>query len=179
MADDTGIRVSLVVTQSAVRQRENNIRVNNDEMARHWWSPRFTGCDTVGCSAKGKQHPCQQWWNGEALVKSAFLWLWHSRLFGKGKTTSVPTMIKWRGIVEVGLAGAFGANGTDISIVFTTIHKSISTLYSSCKQNGKYYSRQFRWTGYDTSSSLVKIVFLLPLRSTFMLGRCSTIYASM
>ena len=35
VADDTGIRVYLVVTQSAVRQRENNTRVNNDEMARH------------------------------------------------------------------------------------------------------------------------------------------------
>ena len=38
VADDTGrpyIRVSLVVIQSAVRQRENNICVNNDQVVRH------------------------------------------------------------------------------------------------------------------------------------------------
>ena len=28
----------------------------------------------------------------------AFLWLWHSRLFGKGKTKPMSTMMKWRGI---------------------------------------------------------------------------------
>ena len=62
----------------------------------------------------------------------AFLWLWYDRLFGKGKTTSVSTMIKWWGIGDVGL-GAFGDDGTDISMVTTTRHKSISTLYSfSC-----------------------------------------------
>ena len=65
--------------------------------------------------------------------------------------------MKWRVICEVGLAGAFGDNGTDISIVFTTIHESISTLYSSCKQHGKYYSRNVRWTGYSTSTSSVKL----------------------
>ena len=32
MEDDTGISIFLVVIQSAVRQRENNICVNNDEM---------------------------------------------------------------------------------------------------------------------------------------------------
>ena len=36
---------------------------------------RFSGCDTVGCSANGKQHPCQQWSNGESFPP------WHSILF--------------------------------------------------------------------------------------------------
>ena len=64
----------------------------------------------------------------------AFLWLLYSRLFGKGyKTTPVSTMIKWWGIGDVGL-GAFGDDGTDISRVTTTRHKSISFS----KQHGKY-----------------------------------------
>ena len=33
----------------------------------------------------------------------AFLWLWYSRLFGKWKTTSVSTMIKWRVIPSLTL----------------------------------------------------------------------------
>ena len=35
-----------------------------------WWHrfSRFSGYDIVGCSAKEKQHPCQQWWNGKALI---------------------------------------------------------------------------------------------------------------
>ena len=69
-------------------------------------------------------------------------------------------MMKWRGIDDVGLAGAFGDNGTDISIV---IKLSISTLYSSCKQHGKYYSSHFRLSGYGMSSSSVTNTFLLPL----------------
>ena len=43
------------------------------------------------------------------------------------------TMMKWRGIGDVGAGGGggglgFGDNGADISIVITTRHKSISTL---------------------------------------------------
>ena len=33
----------------------------------------------------------------------AFLWLWYNRLFDKGNTTSVSTMIKWWDIDDVGL----------------------------------------------------------------------------
>ena len=46
-------------------------------------------------------------------------------------------------------------------MVTTTIHKAISTLYSSSKQHGKYYSRHFQGTGYGTSSSSVRILFIL------------------
>ena len=46
-------------------------------------------------------------------------------------------MIKWWGIGDVGL-GAFGDDGTDISMVTTTRQKSTSILYSSSKQHGKY-----------------------------------------
>ena len=46
-------------------------------------------------------------------------------------------------------------------MVTTTRHKSISTLYSSCTQHGKYTSSHFQGTGYGTSSSSVRILFIL------------------
>ena len=67
---------------------------------------RFSGCDTVGCSANGKQHMCPQLSNGEALVTSAW------GIWGR-----------WNGC-------QYGYHNYR--------HKSISTPYSSSKQQGKY-----------------------------------------
>ena len=116
------------------------------------WLPYIYNANAVG----KKQCTCKHGCHINGLIKSsldqddehinvvaddtdifAFLWLWYSRLFGKWKTTSVSTMMKWWGIGDVGL-GAFGDDGTNISMVTTTRHKSISTLYSSSKQHGKY-----------------------------------------
>ena len=99
----------------------------------------------------------------------AFLWSSHSRLFGKVKTTSVSTMMKWRGIGEVGLAGAFGDNGTDITTGFTTrpLYTSPLALYTAPVSSivaSTIVDRHFRLTGYGTSSSSVKIIFLILLK---------------
>ena len=89
----------------------------------------------------------------------AFLWLWYSRLFRKGKTTSVSTMIKWWRVGYVGL-GAFGDDGMDSSMVTTTRHKSISLSTAPLNDMASTCSH-FQWTGYGTSSSSVRILLIL------------------
>ena len=79
-----------------------------------------------------------------------------SQLFGKGKTTSVSTMITWWGIGDVGL-GASGDDGTDTSMVTTTRQKSITVPLN----NMACTSSHFQGTGYGMSSSSVRILFIL------------------
>ena len=62
------VHVNMVATSTAWSNLSSTRMMNTSmlwPMTRVY--SRFSGCDTVGCSAKGKQHLCQQWSNGEAL----------------------------------------------------------------------------------------------------------------
>ncbi len=99
-----------------------------------------------------------------------FIWLWYSRLFGKGKTTSVSTMIKWWGIGDAGL-------GTmeRISVWLPQLDTSPSALSTDPLNNMASTSSHFQGTGYGKSSSSARIIFILvPLCAS----RCSTICSS-
>ena len=123
------VHVNMVVTSMAW----SNLSSTKNMSTSMLWpmkrvNSRFSGCDTVGCSAKGKQ------------------------------TTSVPTMIKWWGIGDVGL-GAFGTMER-ISMVTTTKHKSIR-LHTAPLKIMASTSSHFQWIGYGTSSSSVRILSIL------------------
>ncbi len=67
------VHVNMVATSTAWSNLSLTIKMNTSML----WPmtlvySHFSGCETVGCSAKGKQHLCQQWSNGEALVTSAW-----------------------------------------------------------------------------------------------------------
>ena len=109
---------------------------------------------------------CVPWSPHTVITRSH--WLWYIQLFSKRKQHHLcvnnDEMVRhwWRRP-----DGAFGDNGTYISIVTTTGLKSISTLYSF---------------GYGSSSSSVRRIFLLPLhlKSHFYVGSMyDDIYASM
>ena len=87
-------------------------------------------------------------------------------------------MIKWRGIGDVGL-GAFGDDGTDISRVTTTRHNPSATSTASLN-NMASTSSHLQGTGYGTSSSSVRILFILgPLFCESMFdGLCSSVVHS-
>ena len=109
---------------------------------------RFSGCDEVGCSAKVKQHLCQQLSNGEALVTSAW-----GRL----------------GTME------------RISVGLPQLDTSPSATSTASLNSMASTSSHFQGTGYGTSSSSVRILFILgPLFCESMSdGLCSSVVHSL